>query len=354
MATYEREELLATLADAAPALAAPGAMMPELSHFWFDEKYVYAYDGGLGVRLALKTDLNCGVPGKTLMGLLKTSTLKQVFLDIVKDQLVLQMGKAKVKIATLSAERKAWAFPVAPKKNPNTLVLSEGLLKACKDLLFVRTSRPTQTYHNGVVVIPIDVGLELYASDTASMASVVVFDKQVTKLRAPHLPRFIIPWPFLVRVLELIEPGAKLQVLDDCLMVESGDKLVCSNLLEFPESPDFAKVLGSHDKALPMTLPPGLQPVLDRAVILAGKDEARVHLSVVDKQGLSVEGDYAQGSLDEALPIEGKRELTGGKIPFLASMISRGLSKGDKFSLSKTALAVYGENDFIYLLASHS
>src|SRR5678816_2751546 len=107
MSTHERDELLSTLNDAAPALGRE-ATIPEYSYFWFDKKFVYAYNGGLGIRLALPTDLECGIPGKPFLDLLNTSSMKQVFLDQADDAVILQMGKSKMNISNRFTEKRVW------------------------------------------------------------------------------------------------------------------------------------------------------------------------------------------------------------------------------------------------------
>src|SRR5262245_38170160 len=125
MTTFDREALLSTLTDAAPAVAR-ASLIDGYKNFWFDEKYVYALDGGLGIRLPLETELVCGVPAKPLLDLLKTSALKEVFLDSTGTKVVLQMGKSKVSLVSHDIDlflddkgKGLWSFPkAAPKDAP--------------------------------------------------------------------------------------------------------------------------------------------------------------------------------------------------------------------------------------------
>ena len=90
----EREDFIKALALVKPALAS-GGVVQELNHLWFDTKFVYAYDGGFGIKLPLKTDLECGVPGTPLINLLGTSALKEAELQQEKDKLLLKFGLLK-------------------------------------------------------------------------------------------------------------------------------------------------------------------------------------------------------------------------------------------------------------------
>jgi len=324
MSTFEREHLLSVLTDAKPALSA-GGIIPALSHFWFDTKYVYAYDGGLGVRLDLKSELDCGIPGKTLYDLLKTSTVKEVFLDIVKDDVVLQLGKPKVKLAPLDGSQTPWNFPASPpKKEGASLVLSEQILAALHRVLFVRASKPIYAVNHGVTFEPFDEHLELYTTDNSSIAQVVV-DEQLSK----DVPRFVAPWAFLGSVLELV---------------------ICSNVMELPDKPDLPDMVDRLlTKQKPIALPTGFQSVLDRVLILAGADEALLTLTT-SEDSIHIQAKYVLGSVDETLPLKGKpTEVTG---QFSATLISRALSHADSFSISKKALALHGGKDFLYIMAA--
>jgi len=350
--TFDREELLAALVNASPALA-NNFTIPGLDHFWFDGDFVYAYDGGLGVRVAFKSELGCGLPGKVLLDLLKTSALKQVDMEFDKKDVVLKMGKSKVKLSSLGSDCSAWAFPSPSKKvfdkALGILPLTEAVMEAITRVSFARMSgKPKRVIENGVTVIPQRGVVEFYATDSASIARAVV-EEDVDK----DLPSFILPWPFVDQLLELVEPGASLHVLDDCLMVVGKGVLVCSHTLE----------LGENNGALPTTISPyvrdegdvvvdipgGLQAVLDRAMILSGQKETLVSLSVEGKL-LIVEGKYGLGSLYEELPIKGK--LSEVSTDFPAHLVRRGLSQAKNILLSTRAMVLDDGSDFVYVLAA--
>lgn len=360
---FDREELLSVLTDANPALA-KAANIPGLDHFWFDGEYVYAYDGGLGVRVAFKSELDCGLPGKALLDLLKTSALKQVDLDITKTDVVLKMGKAKVNLVSLDLDRMAWNFPIKGKKGyiyPNdknrpaesvgTLELTEQVLDAITRVSFLRgtVDKDVQprVVHQGVTIVPQKDSLEFYTTDSTSIARVSVKGKP-----PKGLEMVVAPWAFVDRVLELAEPGAKLQVLEDCLIVEGDGIQVCSNLLEIPEDPNLSQTLAYHlrdDQDPVAELPAGLQPVLDRVEILAGPDEAVVRLTTEGKL-LILDGNYALGSLDEELPLKVKLEVMSAS--FVAKRLRRGLGQAKFFIISQKAIAFDDDESFVYVVAA--
>lgn len=341
---FEREALVSTLMDARPALPKKEGITPEFSHFWFDQKYVYANNGGLGVRLELATELDCGVPGTTLLDLLKTSALKEVFLDQTDDTVVLQMGKSKYPLVSLPSDRRPWLYPEPPKKADQVLTLSERIMVALRQIDFLRVKPETQVVHHGITVYPRKSWLEFYTTDTVGVAQAIVRERPGT------LPRFVLPWDFIERVLTLIEPGASLHVRDDCLSVSSKGAMICSNMLELPEHPDLAKVVERGlPEGDPIELPQGLQQMVERACILAGAKEPL--LAFTSKgTSLQVTGKYDLGSLDEKITLKAKLPAISAK--FGADKIGLGLANADSFLFSDKALAFYGGEDFLYITSS--
>jgi DNA polymerase III sliding clamp (beta) subunit (PCNA family) len=343
MAKFDREQLLSVLADVAPALA-KSATIPGLDHLWFDGKHVYAYDGGLGIRKELKTDLECGLPGKVLLDLIRTSALKEVEIEAAKAGVVLKMGKSKVNLVALDNERAPWAFPAPSKKTKSILELTDDVLAAFTRVAFVRRSgKPTTAVHNGISVVPQQKVTEFYATDSQSIARVtlkLVLDEEV--------PSFIAPWGFVDAFLALVEPGATVQVLDDCLLVIGQDVLIGSNLLEFPDHPDLPKTVnGANTGKEGADIPAGLQSVLDRAAILSGDKLASVQLSVGEKT-LTISGKYKLGAVNEALTLSKAFPVAGGA--FNSEYVRRGLGTAKAMVLTEKAL-VMQDDDFVYIVA---
>lgn len=348
---FDREELLSLLSDASPALDRT-SNIPGFDHFWFDGKYVYAYNGGLGVRLVLESNLNCGLPGKTLLDLIRTSALKEIDIEASKKGTVLKMGKSRINLVTMDAERKPWAFPTPSKKGPGqikaTLKLTEDVLAAFTKVSFVRRmGKVTQAIHNGVAVIPEKKTTDFYATDSASMARV-----SLDLVSDENLPNFIAPWGFVERFLTLATPNASLYYLDKCLIVEDDGVLVCSNLMEFPDYPDMPKTMDELDiPEVSVEVPSGLQSILDRVVILSG-DPAAPILLTADGTTLTLEGKYRLGSLSEDLPFKTGRSAEG---KFPAYLVRRGLVEAEEMAITTKLLVLRGKDktsDFIYLVST--
>lgn len=347
---HDRDQLLTTLADAQPALG-ESSLLPELAHYWFDKEFVYAYNSDLGIRLACATGLECGVPGKALIDLLRTTALKTVTFTADKAGVALKFGRSTLKLAVKDPGNQYWPYKDPGKTKPS-LVLSEELLSGMKQLTFVRTGGGTQPLHHGVAVIPTDDGVELYATDSATIARVEL------KTTPPKCDPFIAPWPFVAAAAKLAKAGAPLYVADNILILKVGDTLIGSNLLEFPDEPDIVKIVDDTVRSVGklVALPEGLGPLLQRATILAGKEEANVTFTGGSSE-LKLAAKFEMGDVAEVLTLSGKTGASG--VTFLAERVLRGL-KGvpvvAKFGFDKNALTFWGGAEgarMLYMVASH-
>lgn len=348
MAAFDRAELIATL-QAARRAVSTGGLLAEYGYFWFTGQDLVAYDGELGIRLPLATPFKCGVPGRTLLDLLGSSALQEIFIDLDKDGLQVQLGKAKIALATYPIERLPWKFPTTPPTNSvATVTLSKEIFVAVDQLAFLKTPKdPTQAYHHGVTFVPQQDCLELYATDSISVAQVLV-----KELIPTTVAKFVAPWGFLNAVLDLLKPDTVLHIMENCLVAGVDGKLVCTNILELPANWDVSQVVNDNLASLTtdlVALPARLQQTLERAVIVAGKEEALVDLTAKGAT-LCVEGEYDLGSLTETFAVEGKLASVKGRYP--ARLILRGLHHADGFALSSKLLMLCGGENFIYILTS--
>lgn len=346
----DREALVKALTAVKPALGKVGGVMPAWGHFWFDGEYVAAYNGGLGIRLPFATKLDMGIPGEPLLKLLATSTLKEMSIEPSKGGVQLGLGRSRVQLTALPPEQRMWPYPAvdAPSsKWKAALTMTPALLEGLVKLAFIKVPQPTDAVHYGIAIFPTDKTLELYATDTLTLASLVIKEPP-----SPDLPDFIAPHPFVKQLLELAKPDDVLYVLSDCLLLmgEAG-LLIGSSLLEFPEKPDMPNIVAEHAKGKGVPLPVELSLVLERAEILAGGQAQGLNLSISDG-ALSLKGKYAFGALDEEIPLTGKHPAVSAS--FVAEYIARGLTHADHISISKRALVLSGADGFVYIVSAHS
>jgi DNA polymerase III sliding clamp (beta) subunit (PCNA family) len=344
MSTFNREELLGTLNECRPGLA-NGGMIDELTHLWFDRKNVYAYNGGLGIRRRIETDLACGLPGKPLLDLLASSRLEKCSITKAPGGIDLKLARSPILLAGIDdADRRVWPFPkVLPKEDG--LLLSDKLFEAMKMMTFAKASSPSQSIHHGVLLSVGHDVVTIYATDGKSIASIGVKAKNVS------MDKFLLPWEMLSVSAALLKgkDDAQLWLLEDCVVAGAPGTMIASNLVDLTGSPDVVGIMKTRFGGKMQELPKGFGPVLDRAVILAGKDEPLLTLTT-SKGRLRLQGKYALGQIDEELDLEGGGAAVKAKFP--ADLIAQAVPLSDRFNLTSSTLNLAGPNSFQYVLAA--
>ena len=348
----DRGELLAVLDHLKPALHVGGAI-PELGHLWFDGKYAYAYDGGLGIRTPLKTEFVMGLPSVQLMGLLKSSPVKEVELEEDDATLVMKLGKAKMRLLSMSFDRWApesgkgiWEFPGTLPKKAKCFKMTDEFLEGLRRVLLIKPNSPQRVEHHGVVVVPGEGAVELFTTDTRTLARCFVPAEDYPE------ERFIIPRPFAEQIVRQCESGAALYVLDDCLVADGTTVRLYSHLLGTDELVDLGDVitrlLGKDETKGKVDLPSGLSAAFERAMVLAGGEEAMVKLTI-SKGKMKADGNFQAGDVSEVLDVKGAPDVTA---TFRADLVKRGLAEADGFALIEKALVLYGGDTWLYVVAA--
>lgn len=339
---FKRDDLLTQLSVLKPAIAAGGVIM-ELRHIWFDKHYAKAYDGGLGIRIPLKLGCECGVAGAVLLGLLGTSPLKEVEVELAdKKALQVKIGSSTSKISALM-DGNVWPFPEKTPDRTDLTELTEDFVEALRKALFVKPSQRSAIEHQGVVVESGKKTTMLYTTDSKTIARVCVAGKDLFPERT------LLPREFCEQVVERCAKGASLLV-GDHYMAAADDITIYCNMLDSSGVRDLGALVEKFIKKQPppVDLPAGMEAALNRAVVLAGSEDPFVELHV-KKGDLSMKGKFAFGALDEEFDMEGKHP--DATIKIAAPHLRRGLAQADKFSFNDDTLVMYGENDFVYLIA---
>lgn len=343
MTVFNREQLLEVLDRCRPGLAS-GGLLPELTHLWFDQKNVYAYNGGLGIRQRLPTDISAGIPGRPLLDLLKTSKLEKASITRAGTTTLIKMGRSEIKLVSISdTDRRVWPFPnVLPKEEG--LAVNDKVFDAMKTLAFLKQGKANQAIHFGVVVMVTHDAINLYAADGRSIAMVSVKAKSVT------MPQFLVPWEMVSTMGDMLKgkENAQLWLMPDCVVAGSPGTMIGSNLVDLKGSQDVVGIMKTRFGGKMLPLPKGLGPLLERAVILAGKDEPLITLSMAKGQ-LRLTGKYALGAIDETLELDRVGASVKAKLP--ADVIVRALPLAETFNLHSSTVALGGPN-FQYVVAT--
>lgn len=340
----DREGLLVALSKLKPALRTGGAL-PELGHVWFVDGHASAYDGGLGIRLALDLGVSCGVPGRPLLGLLGTSSLKNVSLKTDKTALVVQMGRSRTKLNVLEGDRNPWPFDGA--SEGETAHLSEAFVEALRSVLIVKATPATRIEHHGVFVYCEGKAVDIFTTDGTSLAC-ASFDEAKASL-----PDFaFIPRPLAEQIVALCPHGGDLITAPDHFAVEGRGVEVCSNVLDTEGISDVPAILDKQLSLHPdqVDLPAGMEAALDRAEVLAGGSAAIVTVEVLEGRMVRLSGKYTYGELREELELSADHPQV--TLQADAGYLRKGLLAADTFSATEGSLIFYRGESFIYVVAA--
>lgn len=352
----ERTSLIKALDLVKPAIASK-ALLDELTHVWFGNKELIAYDDVLGIRAPFDADdLAGGVKGALLLGILNASGAKNVEMTIENDGRTAHMkaARAKVKLALLEAERAVWTYPSV--KPGDFFALTPELIAGLDDVLIsvgTDVSRPDQL---GVTLAIEGSGknkdLVLYTTDSKTIAR---YYAEIPKgYDEDHL---IIPTPFVEQVLRLCAKDGKLAILKDGVLAENKDGVgVFSRVIDASAEPmDFS---GALDKALPddyeklaVPIPPILKQAVERAlVILDGKAAEPIEIAIEDKH-LFISVESPLGRLDDTIPLDGDHEHVEIKVDPV--LIKRAIDRCDRMLVGDGCLVLLGrKGKFLYAISA--
>lgn len=344
------EALNGALKRALPAVSRT-AVIPALTLIWFKKDQILAYDGGLGIKFDFDSGLDLGVPGHTLSKLLATTPLEEVELSQDKDALSVKLGRSTSKLAVMPAESFMWPFPETAPKGSKPIKFDENVIEGLRKALLVKASPVTRVEHNGIMLQVVPDGIELYATDSASLVRVTVaVDRLGSKPKGTD--PVLLPRAFVEQLVSEAASGADFYALEDCLFAEYEKGSLYSNMLDLSAAERLDELFEKFTDHFPkegVTLPPGLKGALERAEILAGRNEPFVTLKAKGKQ-LKLTATYPLGSLDEDFELDEKHE-TATLIVYAPKLV-RGLVHAETFTFDEKAILLEGGGDFAYLLAA--
>lgn len=341
----ERKILVSLLERLKPAIATAGSIA-ELKHVWWDGKFIYSFNNGMGIRIAWETDLTpCGVPGKVLLGLLESSTAKEI--ELVQDEgsLVLKMGRAKSTMVTLPSDRNPWPYNEVDLTDAVTMELTDKLLDGLRRACIVKASHPHNTYHYGVVLFPNRDFVGLYTTDSVVLAEISVaakLDKKLSKTVLPHA--------YVSQLLGLKNGTVKFAA--DAIVTEVNDIQLCSNLLDKSDVVELPEWVGSkvHGDENPVAIPKDFGEGLERATVLAGSVPAFVTLSISKKE-MELTGKLTFGLLQEKFTLE--KSGSDGTIVVGLDYLKSLYKEATEIAIANEMLLLFGDHDTLFMVAEH-
>jgi hypothetical protein len=359
-----RLSLLAALKAAEPALASSNNQLEVLSHFWFHDNVVAAFDGAFGVRVGFEADFTGGVLGSKLIGVLEKSRARNVELKVAKDDnLLLEAGTARVTFALKPIEE--WIWNPEPPDEDGRFKVTADFIEAVRSVLFsVGVGKVLSPEQRGVVAIQNGIGVDLYSTDAVSLSLRKVKTGKTKPLSADS--RVILPTLFCEQLCKVASEGFSLLVDEQSVYcagkINVGDQiapiLLFSQLIDDDDPVNFEEVMSQYTKVDGRITEPGrLKMALERVMVLLANGETADF--GIDKDGddcyLSIKARSPYGEVDDEFKVEGDHPNIKVKID--AALLRRGLG-GDKkevqqtLSITPDCVLITGPDNFWHVVAT--
>lgn len=292
-----RSELVEKLDRVAPALSSNN-LVPVLSHFWFSDSYVMAYNDQIAIRTKLAANFVGAVPD-TLTSLLSVSRAKEVEFFVGEDadkkklpdgQLLVKAASSKFKLPFLP-ESATQIFempkPDATSALPVDINQFVEAVDACTRSLKEDTSMPDSL---GITLIFGKDGVSFYATNDATISYAYV------KYKDGHVKegmRTVLSGNFCRQMIALakLEGKRHIEITSDYSLFQCGDDVLFGRLVDVPRPLDFDSVIEqAYPKALHkqlVTIPSKLELILDRAVIITESKTERSKTEITIKDSIA-------------------------------------------------------------------
>jgi DNA polymerase III sliding clamp (beta) subunit (PCNA family) len=290
-----RTELVEKLELVSPALSSID-LVPVLTHFWFTNGSLLAYNDQIGISTKLTTNFVGAVPGDTLKSLLTVSKAKEVEFFVEKDaegkklpegQLLIKAASSKLKLPFLPEEQTK-IFEM-PKPNPKAALPVDikaflEAIDACMRSLKEDTSMPDSL---GITLAIEKDHINLYATNDATISFASV------KVKGQEQSRVVISGNFCrqMTALSKLDGNKHIEIHDDYSLFVCGNNILFGKLVEVQRPLDFDSVLEqSFPKELRsklVSIPSKMQLILDRAVIITESKTERSKTLITVKDGIA-------------------------------------------------------------------
>lgn len=351
----DRTPFIVALERVKPALMSAGSI-PSLKHVWLDGEFLYAHNGSAGIRLAYEAELKpCGILGSVLLGLLKSTSAKEIEVTQAKAQIDVKIGRSSSSVPALSIEQNPWPYTTKDKTAIATITLTDELLAGLKQVRIIKPPKtPNNPGHYGAVIFP-EIGkvggkarYALYTTDSKVIAE--VFIKGVLP---KELQRVVLTHEFIAQLL-IFKAGAKVTFYTDSMLVEADGVQVWSNLLDTTDVWDIPELV---DKTVTgdekrFALPKDFGEALDRAEVLAGSDPDKNFVTLTtSKKELTLTGKLESGQLLEKFALA--TVAPESKMTIGLEHLKTLCKEAEEFAIAKKALLLFGKNDVLFLITQH-
>lgn len=346
---HDRLTMLAALNIVKPALAAKD-LVEELTHVWFDDGTVTAYnDADLGIRAPFESPFRGGIRGALVLGLLQNSRAKEVIFEETGDEgaVLLKAARAKARLSVLDIARVVYEIPTQSKES---FPFTEDLVSALKEVL-VSVGNDTSIPEKMGVTITLDKDITLHTTDSKTIAEVVL-----ARPKGKNKARAILPTTFCEQLIRLCPAGGFLDIQQDLVCAENADGVfIWARLVEPATKPfDFVGAIARHDKfpyGSSFEIPSRLSLALDRALtMLEGLPDEPVRITVdAGKLRLEVVAE-GRGELKDSVDIPDTVPDVSFKIA--PHLIKRAMGIATDIQMSDRVVYMSNGDGFSYLASA--
>lgn len=330
----KRFELVETLKRVLPALS-KNEVTKNFSNFYFDGKFVQAWDGMVALRSPCETEFTGGVRGRLLVDFLDASKAVEVEFEPDKKVCVVKAARAKLTMAQFPLKGFKFEWPgetVATIKATDDLIAA---MKACDASMGLDPSNPALL---GVTVEAEPDSYVLHSATNVSLTSCVVKTKPPKELVGNA---FTLPMRFCELVLGGVRPST-LSVNTKWVEAtyEDGTRLHSATISEAKPAL-FRKVLSKIDWNHFVNVPKGMEGCVRRALVVLSSDETQhTDLSVRDgKLRLNTEGPV--GRATDYVPMDKHDEV---EVSVRPSLLLKPLENAVTMRVLRSSIAFSGPN----------
>jgi DNA polymerase III sliding clamp (beta) subunit (PCNA family) len=296
-----RKYLVDTLELIKPALA-KNDTVPVFQCFTFQDGFVTAYDDTIAIIGPTNCDLEFGVHGNTLLGLLSSSSAEEVDLSLDhKNDLVVKMGKSTSRLPYIPSSDFIFEEPTAKWQ---MLSITVSLIEALQLCLETVSSDETQLALHGITI----EGDTMYSCNGDT----------ITRIRLKNSiekNRVLFPTAFCSAVVKfwgsLEMTKGQLQFTDEWVCANFDEWAVYGRVLEIKDPIDFDALIKRTMKGKAKTIqwPAELDEALSRARVLADPESERTDLTVA-KNYIKLRTETSMGEVKDEFKITEHPDIT--------------------------------------------
>lgn len=342
-----REALLRAVETVKPGLATR-ELIEELTCCWFDGKTATAYnDASLGIQVPFQGELVGGIRGSILLGVLTHSRAREVEVDSPADgEAILKCGRTKLRLSLLAPDRAVWEFPSLGKAKGHKL--SKPVLEALKAVLIATAPNSAAPEQTGVTLIHAKDQLHMFTINDRCVAHSTT--KDTWELKKNY--KVTIPSTFVDQLLKLADAKSELYLLDDAVVLVTGDYVkLYARLVDVAKPTDFFSLTADlTKKAEFFPTPPRLKLALERAsIMLNGQNSSAVSVKVEDDK-LTLHAKAPYGELRDSIKLD--KKVPAASVRAEPELLKQGLPLTDKMAVTVASILMSGKN-FNYFTAPY-